>query len=448
MEITFLHFASILLVSIVAIVLLTVRYQINAFLALLIACFIVGLGSAMPVLTILETIKTGFGNTLKSIGLLIIAGTTLGLYLEKTGCTTVIAQSLLRKTGKKNTPFALSMTGFIVGLPVFCDSGYIVLSGIAKSLTQQTRISILTLAGTLSTSLYAVHCLLPPHPGMSAAAAQLDINLGLLILVGIVFAIPATLVGYWWTIYSSKKSSEVVSTEHTDEIQTTPADLPTTSLPPPLIAFLPIVVPLLLMMGKPILQNWFGDSESIISTIIKIVGEPVIALTIGIAVLLFNTKAATTTNIFQQAVEKSGTILIIIGAGGAFGAMIAALQPAQYFEGIQLAGTLALLLFFGCAAILKTAQGSSTVAIITTASIMLPLLTTAGMTTELQKIWAVLAMGAGSMAISLPNDSYFWVISKFSGLATGPMIRVYSVATFLMALVTLILVIIAATLIQ
>jgi GntP family gluconate:H+ symporter len=444
MEVSFLHFATLLSVSIVAIILLTVRYQINAFIALLVACLIVGIGASIPILTILDTIKTGFGNTLKSIGLLIIAGTTLGLYLEKTGCATVIAEFLLRKTGKKNTPLALSLTGFIVGLPVFCDSGYIVLSGIAKSLTQQTRISILTLAGTLSTALYAVHCLLPPHPGMSAAAAQLDINLGFLIIIGIFFAIPAAAVGYLWTVYSSKNyHSQPNEVEHESAISDTTAHQRT--LPKASIAFLPILIPLFLMMLKPIAQNWWGGHDGFGMSCILTLGEPVIALSVGIILLLLLAKSTTSSDsIFQQAIEKSGTILIIIGAGGAFGAMIALLNPAQYFEGIQLASSWAFVLFFSCAALLKTAQGSSTVAIITTASIMLPLFGAVGIETEIQKVWAILAMGAGSMAISLPNDSYFWVISKFSGLSTGPMIKVYSIATLLMALTTMLCILLAA----
>src|SRR5690606_2131129 len=197
MELSFLHFITVLAVSITSIVVLTVRYKLNAFFALIAACFMVGFGTFMPVSGIMDTIKAGFGNILKSLGLLIITGTTLGIFLEKSGSAGVMADFILKKTGKERSPLALSLTGFVVGLPVFCDSGYIVLSGLAKSLARQTQIRMILLAGSLSTSLYAVHCLLPPHPGMSAAAAQLDINFGILIITGLFFAIPAAATGYF-----------------------------------------------------------------------------------------------------------------------------------------------------------------------------------------------------------------------------------------------------------
>lgn len=442
MELSFLHFITVLVISIASIVILTVRYRLNAFFALIAACFMVGLGTFMSVADIMDTIKTGFGNILKSLGLLIITGTTLGIFLEKSGSAGVMAEFILKKTGKERSPLALSLTGFTVGLPVFCDSGYIVLSGLAKSLARQTQIRMILLAGSLSTSLYAVHCLLPPHPGMSAAAAQLDINFGLLIIIGMFFAIPAAATGYFWTMYSGKKirPEELVAIESEEEVSIEKESL----RPSTLMAFLPVLIPILLMMLKPIIQNFEPDSTSLIAQFFITIGDPVIALAFGIVVVLFNFHTQDTQHALQEAVEKSGIILVIIGAGGAFGAIVAALNPAQFFESLQITGQWALLLFFCCAAVLKTAQGSSTVAIITTASLMYPLFPALEIVSEIHKIWAVLAMGAGSMAVSLPNDSYFWVISRFSGLETGQMLRVYSAGTFLMAVVTFILVVLAS----
>jgi len=442
MELSFLHFITVLAVSITSIVVLTVRYKLNAFFALIAACFMVGFGTFMPVSVIMDTIKAGFGNILKSLGLLIITGTTLGIFLEKSGSAGVMADFILKKTGKERSPLALSLTGFVVGLPVFCDSGYIVLSGLAKSLARQTQIRMILLAGSLSTSLYAVHCLLPPHPGMSAAAAQLDINFGILIITGLFFAIPAAATGYFWTLYSGKKihTDELTSTE----IEEAPYTETESRRPSTLMAFLPVFIPIFLMMLKPIIQNLEPDPTSLIAQLFVTLGDPVIALAMGITVVLFNFHSQDSQQVLQESVEKSGIILVIIGAGGSFGAIVAALNPAQFFETLQISEHWALLLFFGCAAVLKTAQGSSTVAIITTASLMFPLFPALEIISETQRIWAVLAMGAGSMAVSLPNDSYFWVISRFSGLETGQMLRVYSVGTFLMAGVTLILVMIAS----
>lgn len=444
MELSFLHFLTVLVISIASIVILTVRYRLHAFFALIAACFMVGFGTLMPVSVIMETVKSGFGNILRSLGLLIITGTTLGLFLEKTGSARVMADFILKKTGKEKSPLALSITGFIVGLPVFCDSGYIVLSGLARSLARQTHIHMILLAGSLSTALYAVHCLLPPHPGMSAAAAQLDINFGILILTGLLFAIPAAATGYFWTLYSGKKllAEEEVYEHASDET----ADEISDNLPSAVMAFLPVIVPIVLMMLRPLIQYLFPGSGSLWAHFLITLGDPVLALTMGIFVVLFSYKAGSSHHVIQEAIEKSGVILVIIGAGGSFGAIVAALNPAQFFETLQISGHLALLLFFCCAAVLKTAQGSSTVAIITTASLMYPLFPALEIISETEKIWAVLAMGAGSMAISLPNDSYFWVISRFSGLDTYPMLKVYSAGTFLMALVTLGLVMLASLL--
>ena len=166
----FLQVLLFLLAGIVLIILLTARWRVHPFFALLIACFVVGPGVQMPVAGILTAIKNGFGQIMQSLGLIIVPGTTLGVLLEHSGCTRVMANFILKKTGEKKAPLAMSLTGFIVGLPVFCDSGYIVLSGLNQSLAKRTGISVAIMAVSLATGLYAVHCLLPPHPGAAAAS--------------------------------------------------------------------------------------------------------------------------------------------------------------------------------------------------------------------------------------------------------------------------------------
>ena len=156
--------------GIVIIILLTTKFNVNAFFVLLIACFIVGLGVQMQFVNIINSMKEGFGNIMKSLGLIIVLGTTLGVLLEYTGSTRVMASFILKKTGEKHASLAMSITGFIVGLPIFCDSGYIVLSGLNKSLSKRTGISIVVMSVSLATGLYSVHCLIPPHPGAAAAA--------------------------------------------------------------------------------------------------------------------------------------------------------------------------------------------------------------------------------------------------------------------------------------
>ena len=195
------------------IILLTVRYRVHAFFALMLASLAVGLGVGLPVPDILAAMKDGFGNVMKSLGFIIVLGTALGILLGATGSTRVMAAFILRKVGERHSALAISITGFIVGLPIFCDSGYIVLSGLNKSLARRTGISLAAMAVSLAAGLYSVHCLIPPHPGATAAASVVGVDFGKLILLGIVVAIPATVAGYAWANFTGRRISVTVAEE-------------------------------------------------------------------------------------------------------------------------------------------------------------------------------------------------------------------------------------------
>lgn len=435
MNASFLQVIIFLLAGIAVIVLLTTKYKIHAFFALILACFVTGLGVQMQVPQLLNTIKEGFGNIMRSLGLIIVLGTTLGVLLEHTGSTKVMANYILKKVGEKNASWAISITGFIVGLPIFCDSGYIVLNGLNKSLAKRAGVSVVVMSVSLATGLYAVHCLIPPHPGAAAAAAAIGVDFGKLILYGTVIAIPAMIVGHWWAVYAGKKIKHVTIEE--DEII---EDL--SSHPSVIKAFLPVIVPIILIAVRSFVEM---ETDAVYNweTALLSLGDPVIALAIGV-LLAFNAKRKWSKNtvgsLLQESVEKAGGILVIIGAGGAFGAVLAATKIGDHFSQSFPLSSLGILFPFLLTFILKTAQGSSTVAIITAASIVYPLLPALGLDSESGKLLAVLSMGAGSMMISHANDAYFWVITKFSGLDIKTMLRTYSVASVLMALTTLLMV--------
>jgi GntP family gluconate:H+ symporter len=196
--ISFWQILTFLLAGIGVIIVLTSKYRIPAFFALLLACFVVGLGCQLSIAEVLTTAKEGFGNIMKSLALIIILGTTLGVLLEHTGSTRSMAEYLFKLVGEKRSPLAVSITGFIVGLPIFCDSGYIVLSGLNKSLSRRTGTPMAIMAVSMATGLYSVHCLLPPHPGAAAAAGTIGVDFGKLILIGLLVAIPASSAGYFW----------------------------------------------------------------------------------------------------------------------------------------------------------------------------------------------------------------------------------------------------------
>lgn len=417
--------------GILLIVLLTARYRIPAFFALIAAAFLVGLGIQMPLTDLLGAIRDGFGNILKSLGLIIVLGTTLGIVLEASGSIGVMSAFILRKMGGRSIALAMNTIGFIVGLPVFCDSGFIVVSGLNRSLSRTTGISPLVMSVSLASGLYAVHCLIPPHPGAAAAAGVMGVDFGRLLLTGILVAIPAALTGYAWAVYAGKK--ETVSLP--EEVS---AREPIATPPSVFRAFLPIVVPVLLIAGKSLLtfeKSAHGPGFVLLSSL----GEPIIALFAGILLAFSNWKKGKGTTIsalLAEGIEKAGGILVIIGAGGAFGAVLSAMQFGRHFTGAFPLGSLGILFPFLVTSLLKTAQGSSTVAIITAASLVAPLLPALGLDSENGRLLCVLSMGAGSMMLSHANDAYFWVIAKFSGLEIRPMFRVYTLATLWMGLVT------------
>ncbi len=423
-----------LLAGIISIILLTVKFRVHPFFALIIACFVTGLGVQLPVTEILSLIKNGFGDVMSKLAIIIVLGTTIGVLLEKNGSTQVMAASILKLVGEKNSSLALSFTGFIVGLPIFCDSGYIVLNGINKSLIKRTGIAAATMSISLASGLYAVHCLIPPHPGATAAAGTLAVDFGKLILYGIVIAIPAMLIGHWWAVVAGKKTTPNVEAgeEATQKILIGPKIVP---------AFLPVIIPILLMALRSVLV-FEKNQTSLLTDAINIAGDPAVALAVGVVLAIVTGKNSKHSLALQlsAAVEKAGGILVIIGAGGAFGAVLAATNIGDHFSEKLDLEMLGIFFPFLLTSLIKTAQGSSTVAIITSSSIVLPLLPILGLESENGKILAVLAMGAGSMMISHSNDAYFWVISKFSDIDTRTMLRVHSVASILMGLVTMIVI--------
>ena len=446
-----------LLAGILSIILLTVKFRIHPFFALIIACFVTGLGVQLPFAEILSLIKNGFGDTMSKLAIIIVLGTTIGVLLEKNGSTQVMAASVLKFVGQKNSSLALSFTGFIIGLPIFCDSGYIVLNGINRSLIKRTGIAAATMSISLASGLYAVHCLIPPHPGATAAAGTLGVDFGKLILYGIVIAIPSMLIGHWWAVYAGKKNlptgqagkiNAEDSEEDQKEILASPKVIP---------AFLPVIVPILLMALRSLLV-FEKNQHGLFADVINIIGDPSVALAIGVLLAILTGKNSPKESAewrtkhslafrLSAAVEKAGGILVIIGAGGAFGAVLAATNIGGHFSEKLDLKMMGIFFPFLLTSLIKTAQGSSTVAIITASSIVLPLLPILGLESENGKLLAVLAMGAGSMMISHSNDAYFWVISKFSDIDTRTMLRVHSVASILMGLVTMIIVYILSVII-
>ncbi|HEY4288462.1 MAG TPA: GntP family permease [Puia sp.] len=450
---SFLQSLICLLAGITLIVVLTARYKIHAFFALLISCLVVGLGVGLSLDNVISIAKDGFGNIMKSLGFIIVLGTTLGVVLEYTGSTRVMANYILKKVGERRASLAMSLTGFIVGMPIFCDSGFIVLSGLNKSLADRSRTPMVIMSVSLATGLYSIHCLIPPHPGAAAAAGAIGVEYGRLILLGILVAVPAAVAGHVWARYVGRGTELVGESgiregaKPAGESMTRSGAASTDSGrgagdgagkdPGVFLSFLPVIVPIALIAFKSFFSIEHTQNIPGLSILLSL-GDPAVALFIG-TILAFASGRQWTRGpvsaLLGDAVEKAGSILVIIGAGGAFGAILAATKMGDRLSDTLPLSSLGILFPFLLTAVLKTAQGSSTVAIITAASIVKPLMPALGLATGNGPLLCVLSMGAGSMMLSHANDAYFWVITRFSGLDMKTMLKVYTVATGFMGVV-------------
>lgn len=433
----------VLFLVILFIIVATIKWKIHPLFSLIIAALMAGGMLGMEAVVIIDTIAEGFGKTLSSIGLIIAFGTVIGIFLEKTNGTKVMANTILKWVGLKQSPLAMNITGFVVSIPVFCDSGFIILSSLNKALSKKTGLSLVVFAVALATGLYASHVFVPPTPGPLAAAAVLEADLGLVMLLGLSVAIPVSLTGFLWAnfigrrLVSSNDDNEARE-ENEKATEETEFTVSTTA------AFLPLLVPIILIALKSIMeypgfdfeQGWFIDT-------IGFIGNPTIALLIGV-VFAFNMGRKASLKLRYDwvvtALKEAGLIVMITGAGGAFGSVLRAMDIAGYIpinDEMIFGG---ILIAFFIAAVLKTAQGSSTVAIITTAAIMAPLLGSLGLETPISKACTVLAIGAGAMTVSHVNDSYFWVVSQFSNMDVKTALKSQTAATFFQGLTGLLLV--------
>jgi GntP family gluconate:H+ symporter len=430
-----LSLLSILLV-ILWIVFGTSYTKLHPFLVLLTAAFFLGFLLGIDPLDAMRLIQKGFGKITQNIGLLILFGTTIGVALERSHGTLALAKGILKHLNKLPLPYAISCIGYLVSIPVFCDAAFVILSQLNKTLSQQTKTPLIGLTVALSTGLFAPHVLVPPTPGPLAAAANLNLeNLLLLIIVGGSIAFILILVGGWYGNFLIKKNT-FESSESEENIESTKSN--TVRLPSFTNSVLPIIVPIGFMcLGTvfKLMPNFIGIEYLIWIT------QPTMALGVGMlfAFRLLQTKKSINTAVVKG-IEQAAPILIITGMGGALGTIIQTIPLQNYAQEISTISSLGILIPFVIAALLKTAQGSSTVSIITTSSIIFPLLPILGLDSEMGKVWAIMALGVGSMTVSHANDSYFWIVAQMSDMDVKTAYKTHTVGTLLQGVVGLIVV--------
>ena len=430
-----LSLLSILLV-ILWIVFGTSYTKLHPFLVLLTAAFFLGFLLGIDPLDAMRLIQKGFGKITQNIGLLILFGTTIGVALERSHGTLALAKGILKHLNKLPLPYAISCIGYLVSIPVFCDAAFVILSQLNKTLSQQTKTPLIGLTVALSTGLFAPHVLVPPTPGPLAAAANLNLeNLLLLIIVGGSIAFILIIVGGWYGNLLIKKNT-FESSESEEKIESTKSN--TVRSPSFTNSVLPIIVPIGLMcLGTvfKLMPNFIGIEYLIWIT------QPTMALGVGMlfAFRLLQTKKSINTAVVKG-IEQAAPILIITGMGGALGTIIQTIPLQNYAQEISTISSLGILIPFVIAALLKTAQGSSTVSIITTSSIIFPLLPILGLDSEMGKVWAIMALGVGSMTVSHANDSYFWIVAQMSDMDVKTAYKTHTVGTLLQGVVGLIVV--------
>ena len=413
-----------LIITIVWIIWGTAKMKWHPFVVLLIAAFGLALALGEGAFDAVSLINKGFGGTMSRIGLIILLGAMLGELLEKGGATEVIAFKMVKGLKKLPTTYAMSLIGYVVAIPVFCDAAFILLSPLTKSMSKNAKVSGKALTVALSTGLFAPHVLIPPTPGPLAAAATLGLNdLGLLILAGSILALVLVLTGGWFATRMNRQLQQANPLEELPE-QEVEGSLAR--------AVLPIILPLLLIAGGTSLAGIEGWA----APWIKALSKPEVALAIGVVVALGTAqRKVDQSSWILNALRAGGPVLLITAMGGALGGVLKLIDVAGWLEGMVLPGAFVLVLPFIIAAVLKSAQGSSTVAIITTASMMLPLLAPFGLDTELGKVWVILSLGVGAMTVSHANDSYFWIVSEMGGLSSDEAFRYHTRATALQGVV-------------
>jgi GntP family gluconate:H+ symporter len=435
----------VFIIAIVVMILAISKFKIHPFLSIMAVSLVFGLVAGIPLvnvttdggttLGIANVIGAGFSGTFTSIGIVIILGALIGTILEVTGAAFKLAELVIRVVGQKHPVLAVQIMGWVVSIPVFCDSGFVILNPIRKALVKKTRVSSVAMTVALSTGLYASHVFIPPTPGPIAAANTLGVGNNLLLVMGlgVLVSIPALIGAAIFIQYIGKKvkSSEDIdvdsATQSYEELVAAYGKLPNG-----FISLAPIVVPIILMAVGSIasMAKWTGFAYSFFSFL----GTPIIALAVGVLFAVWQLGSAGKLDKFYEVTNETlkvtGPILFVTAAGGVLGRVIASTSLVKFItDNSSVIAVIGIFFPFILSAILKTAQGSSTVALTTTAGIVAPLLGALNLDSPVRVALTVMAIGAGAMTVSHANDSYFWVVTNFGGMSPEQGYKTQTTAT-------------------
>ena len=437
---------ALIIAFVVAVVLMIVaisKWKVHPFLSIMGVSLLLALVAGIPMTTIPDVIGAGFSGTFSSIGIVIILGAFIGSVLEVTGAALKLADMVIKMVGKKNPELAIGLMGWVVSIPVFCDSGFVILDPIRRALVRRTGTSSVAMTVALSCGLYISHVFIPPTPGPIAAANTLGIGDSLLLVMGLgllcsIFPLAAGLV-YAKFIGKKEKSADEVTDN--GEVVKTYEELVAEygKLPSGLNSLAPLLVPVALMALGTI--GSMAGLKGFAMDLCTFLGKPVIALAVGTILAIIQLATAKKMdkfyNLTNDTLKTVGPILFVTAAGGVLGKVISSTTMVSFITE-KAPGLMGIFFPFLLAAILKTAQGSSTVAITTTAGIMAPLMETMGLASPVMAALTVMAIGAGAMTVSHANDSYFWVVTNFGKMTPQQGYKTQTILTLVMGLASII----------
>ncbi|MBE9835816.1 GntP family permease [Campylobacter concisus] len=443
-------------IAIILMIVMISKLKVHPFLALMSISLVLAIVAGIDLSKIPAMIGVGFSGTFKSIGIVIIFGTIIGTVLEKTGAALKLADMVVKLVGQRRPELAMLIMGWVVGIPVFCDSGFVVLNSIREALYKKISASPVAMSVALSGGLYASHVFIPPTPGPIAAAGTLGLggNLLLVIIMGTVVSVPVLIAVYFFSksiaksVTISDKEADATITASYEELLNKFGKLPSGFL-----SIAPIIMPIIFMAVGSVVdvlaKQGMLDKAALLPKIFLFLGNPIIALAIGVIFCVFllaeTKKMREFDHITNESLKIAGPILFITAAGGVLGNVITEAGFVNFIkENASTIKAIGIFFPFIISAVLKTAQGSSTVAIITTASIMgafsadNSLMHTLGFTSEISAALCVMAIASGAMCVSHANDSYFWVVTNFSKMTADQGYRTQTAMTFIMGVVGMI----------
>jgi len=414
---------------------LVISLRVPAFLALLVTSLLVGLGSGLQPVEVINSIKNGMGGTLGFVAIVVGLGAILGQILESSGGIERIAGSLVRSFGPEKVQWSLGVTGFIVAIPVFFDVAFIILAPLLYGLANRSGRSLLYYAIPLLAGLAITHSFIPPTPGPIAVAELIHADLGWVILFGAITGIPAMIIaGPLFGKFIAKRIFIAVPDAH--KAEDTPSDMPSPSFV--WVASI-ILLPLLLIMLATT-APFFLQQDSILLETFSFLGHPFVALTIAtiLAMLIARTKCNLSSQsllkIANKGLEPAGVVILITGAGGAFKQVLIDSGVGQMLASVFIEAQFSVLILgFLIAAITRIAQGSATVAMITGAGLIAPVLTLQPISAAMLGL-LVIAISSGATILSHVNDSGFWLVSRYLGMSEKDTLKTWTVMTTLISL--------------